>query len=123
MEIRNRDLECYALFDQRVRRQIRRLITSELIEEHRLHPLGLQSDALARVLNYFRRAPLGGKYAVWATRSFGPYRIVALTGLRGQRPQPLDGREYATVAEAYHAIFLRRIEDLNHNQVGADEQQ
>ena len=121
METRNRDLECYALFDRRLREQITRLITPELIEEHRQHPVGPQSDALARVLNYFRRGPLSGKYAVWARKSFGPYQIIALTGVRGRPPEVVDERPYATLAEIYHAIFLRRIEDFNRIQAGHDE--
>jgi branched-chain amino acid transport system permease protein len=122
VESHNRDLDCYALFERRMREQIARLITPELIEEHRRHPIGPQSDALARVLNYFRRGSLVGKYAVWARKSFGPYQIIALTGIRGRRPQVVDERQYAALAEIYHAIFLRRIEDFNRTQAGRDEQ-
>ncbi len=57
MHIENRDLLCYARFDARLAAQIARSITPALIEEHRRAPLGAHSDALARVLNYFRRGP------------------------------------------------------------------
>lgn len=112
MSVRNRDLDCYALFDRHVRERIGRLITPELIEEHQRSPIGPQSDALARVLNYFRRAPMVGKYAVWARSNFGPYRIVSLSGSRGKRPVPVEEGEYEALGEAYHAIFLRRIADF-----------
>ena len=122
MEFRDRDLDCYKLFNERMRPQIKHLITPKLVEEHRLNPLGPQSDALARVLNYFRRGPLAGKYVVWAKKSFGPYQIVALSGMRGRRPEPVDDREYATIAEVYHAIFLRRLEDFGREEARLDEQ-
>ena len=112
MDSRDRDLDCYMLFDRQIREQIDRLLTPELIEEHRRTPIGPQSDVLARVLNYFRRAPIVGKYAVWATGSFGPYQIIALSGVRGRRPQLVDQRDYETLEQAYHAIFLRRVADF-----------
>jgi branched-chain amino acid transport system permease protein len=116
MDSRDRDLDCYALFERRVREQIDRLLTPQLIEEHRRTPVGPQSDSLARVLNYFRRAPIVGKYAVWAKGSFGPYQIIALSGVRGQRPRSVDEREYETLERAYHAIFLRRLDDFRRHR-------
>lgn len=113
MEYQNKDLLCYARFDRGMQEQVRRLVTPNLIEEHRRRTVGPHSDVLARVLNYFRRAPMAGKYAVFAVKSFGPYRIVALSGVRGRRPEFIDDREFATLDDVYHAIFLKRIESLN----------
>ena len=116
MDSRDRDLDCYRLFDRGLREQIDRLLTPKLIEEHRRAPIGPQSDSLARVLNYFRRAPIVGKYAVWAKGSFGPYQIIALSGVRGQRPRLVDEQEYERLEQAYHAIFLRRVDDFRRHR-------
>jgi branched-chain amino acid transport system permease protein len=104
------------LFDRALREQIARLLTPKLIEEHERTPIGPQSDQLARVLNYFRRAPIVGKYAVWAKGSFGPYRVIALSGARGQRPRVVDEQEYQRLEQAYHAIFLRRVADFRRHR-------
>jgi len=115
MEFRDRDPDCHAAFDRVARERIKRLVNTQLIEEHRLHPVGQHSDALARVLNYFRRAPLGGKYAVWATAPLGPYRIITLSNVRGECPSFVSEHQYATIDEVYHAIFLRRLRQLDGN--------
>jgi len=112
MEFQNKDLLCYERFDQGIREQIKRLLTPELIEEHRHSTVGAQSDALARVLNYVRRAPLPGKFAVYAIKPFGPYRILALSGMRGKRPEFVGDEIYASLDEVYHQIFLKRIENI-----------
>jgi branched-chain amino acid transport system permease protein len=95
-----------------IRDYLKTLVTDELIEEHRLKPLGQHSDALERLLNYFRRGPVPDKYAVMAIKPFEAYRVVALAGRRGVPPRLVEDRMYATLEEAYHAVFLRRINDL-----------
>lgn len=112
MAFQNKDLLCYERFDRGIRAEIKRLLTPELIEEHRHSTVGAQSDALARVLNYVRRAPLPGKFAVYAIKPFGPYRIIALSGVRGKRPEFVGDATYATLDEVYHEIFLKRIENI-----------
>jgi len=112
MAIQNKDLLCYERFDRVIREQIKKLLTPELIEEHRRATVGAHSDALARVLNYVRRAPLPGKFAVYAIKPFGPYRIVALTGVRGKRPEFVGEAVFDTLDKVYHEIFLRRIENI-----------
>jgi branched-chain amino acid transport system permease protein len=107
------------IYDRRFQNQqrdlLRSLITDELIEEHRTNPTGLHSENLERVLLYFRKAELAGKYAVYCTVPFESYRIVALSGLPGVPPRVVDDRTYSTVNDAYHAVFLRRINDLRAN--------
>ena len=102
-------------FQNQQRDHLRSLITDELIEEHRTNPTGLHSENLERVLLYFRKAELAGKYAVYCTKPFEYYRIVALSGLPGVPPRVVDDRTYSTVDDAYHAVFLRRINDLRAN--------
>jgi branched-chain amino acid transport system permease protein len=107
------------IYDRRYQNQqrdhLRSLITDELIEEHRANPTGLHSENLERVLLYFRKAELAGKYAVYCTVPFEAYRVVALSGLPGVPPRVVDDRTYTSVNEAYHAVFLRRINDLRAN--------
>ena len=43
---------------------------------------------------------------------FKAYRIVALSGHRGVAPRLVEEKTYPTEAEAYHAVFLRRVQDL-----------
>lgn len=113
-EIADRQLHAYRRFDKRLRDRLKALITPELIAEHAAAPLGPHSDALARVLNYFRRGEMPDKYAILQD---GPpeawtYSVLALSGEPGKPPRVVDDRTYATRDEAYHAVFLLRINDL-----------
>lgn len=102
----------YRRQDKAIRDYLKSLVTDELIEEHRRKPLGQHSEALERVLNYFRRGPVPDKYAVMTIKPFAAYRVVALAGRRGVPPRLVDDRVYSTLDEAYHAVFLRRVNDL-----------
>lgn len=108
--MRDRQLEVYERFDRDARARIRALLTDDtIIAEHAANPAGPHSDALQRVLRYFRRAPVPGKYVIVAVRPWQEYRIATLTGVRGEAPVVLDDGPYATEAEAMHAVFLRRV--------------
>lgn len=105
-------------------REILPRIDDELIAEHREHPIGEHSDDLERVLNYFRRQPMEGKYVILETEKFEEFYIGQLTGVRGDKPEKLteplssideaDGLPYPleSVEQAEHAVFLKRIDDL-----------
>ncbi|WP_416908467.1 MAG: hypothetical protein ACMVO5_02265 [Polymorphobacter sp.] len=111
--VRDRQLEYYTLFDQRMRRRLVASITDDLIAEHRRKPLGQHSDALERLLNYFRRGGLANKIGILrVSGQDGPYRLIRFAGARGQMSQIIDGPQAMSLAEAYHAAFLQRIEDL-----------
>jgi len=81
-------------------------------------------DDLERVLNYFRRQPMEGKYVILETQKFDEFYIGQLTGIRGDKPEKLtdplssideaDGLPYPleSVEQAEHAVFLKRIDDL-----------
>jgi branched-chain amino acid transport system permease protein len=103
---------CLARFDANMREALRPLVTDALIAEHRARPNGPHTDALSRVLNYLRRAPVAGKYALYAEKPFAAYRIVVLTGRRGDPPRFADGIVHPSESEAAHAVFLRRIAEL-----------
>ena len=108
----DRQLQVYADWDAKQRGRINGLITPELIEEHRRKPLGQHSDALERVLNYFRRQPQPGKYIIVATKPWQEYRIGVLSGVRGQPATILDDEIFGSEEEAMHGIFARRVRDL-----------
>ena len=111
-EIQDKQYIYYRRFDKKWRDYLKTVVTDELIEEHRRQPLGQHSDALQRLLNYFRCAPLPDKYAIYEVKAFKEYKLVALTGVRGMPPRVVDDKIYKTLDEAYHAVFLRRVNDL-----------
>jgi branched-chain amino acid transport system permease protein len=114
IEIADKQVIYRRLFDKRLRDGLKKSITPELIAEHRAKPLGQHSDALDRLLNYFRREEMPDKYAILRV---GPltscsYRVMALSGRAGHPPRLVDDKLYATLNEAYHAVFLLRVNDL-----------
>lgn len=113
-EIADKQQIAYRRFDKRLRDRLKVLVTPELIAEHAGAPLGPHSDALARVLNYFRRADVTDKYVILQDGPGGDWRysVMALSGEAGKPPRVVDDRTYATRDEAYHAVFLLRVNDL-----------
>jgi branched-chain amino acid transport system permease protein len=111
----DRQLEVFNRFDGDLRAQINSLITDELIEEHRHKPLGQHSDALERVLNYFRRPPHFGLYSRVACHE---YQVIALPVPPGGVPEPIDEPVYYDKTEALHAVFLRHVDMLRQHAGG-----
>lgn len=105
--------EVYRAFHARMQeRYLRTLVCDEVIEEHRLKPLGQHSEPLERLLHYFREQPMAGKYAILHEREANIFRVVALSGVRGVPPSPVGEERFATAEAAYHGLFLRRIGEL-----------
>ena len=111
-ETRDKDLIYWRRYDKMQRDYLKKLVSPELIEEHSRCPLGQHSEALERLLLYFRRAPLSDKYALIAVEPFKAYRIVALSGQRGVAPRIVEEKTYGSQEEAYHGVFMRRVQDL-----------
>ncbi|MET0677232.1 MAG: branched-chain amino acid ABC transporter permease [Bradyrhizobium sp.] len=111
-EVHDKDTLYFRRFDKMQRDYLKGLISPEIIEEHRRQPLGQHSEALERVLLYFRRTKMEDKYALHAAGPRGPYKIIAFSGVRGVSPRLVDDREFPTLDEAYHAVFIRRVHDL-----------
>lgn len=113
IEIHDKQAIYYRRFDKRLRDRLKAMVTPDLIEEHRQRPLGQHSDTLSRLLNYFRRGDIADKYAIMRqTGQFHSYKIVAFSGVRGAPPRLVDDRTYTDINEAYHAVFLLRVNDL-----------
>ena len=111
-ETEDKDLIYARRFDKMQRDYLKTIVSERLIEEHQRNPLGQHSEPLERLLMYFRRQPQVDKYAITVIEPFKAYRIVALSGHRGVAPRLVEEKTYATEAEAYHAVFLRRVQDL-----------
>ena len=99
-------------FDAHLRAELKPLISDALIEEHRTTAGKRRSDALERVLAYFRSAAVADKYALLAVKPFAEYRIVALSGRRGVPPRLADDQVFKSPEDAMHGVFLKRVQDL-----------
>jgi branched-chain amino acid transport system permease protein len=108
----NKDLVAVASFKKDLRDELKGLISDELIAEHRLDPLGKHSPELLRVLNYFRTGPIAEKYAIHVVKPFQEYRVIALSGIRGMPPRDVGEDSFSSLDDAYHAVFMRRVQDL-----------
>ncbi len=108
----DKDVLYFLRFDKMQRDYLKGLICPEIIEEHRRQPLGQHSAALERLLMYFRRAPMDDKYALHRNSATGKFKIIAFSGERGVSPRVVEDREYDSIGDGYHAIFMRRVHDL-----------
>ena len=112
-EVHDKQELYYRRFNKRLRDRLKEMITPELIEEHKRDPLGQHSDALARVLNYFRRGEMADKYVIHRmVPEEERFRIMAVSGQRGMPPRVVDDRVYDNINDTYHAVFLLRVNDL-----------
>ncbi len=112
VETEDKDLVYWRRYDKMQRDYLKSIVTPELIEEHRLCPLGQHSEPLERLLLYFRRQPQPDKYAIQVIEPFKAYRIVALSGQRGIAPRVVEDKIHGSQEEAYHGVFMRRVQDL-----------
>ncbi len=109
-EINNVDEAYRRRYDKMQRDFLKTLVTPDIIDEHRRGPQSQHSEALERLLIYFRSQPQPDKYAISAMGE--GFRIVALSGFRGVAPRVVEDKIYKTSKDAYHGVFLRRVHDL-----------
>jgi branched-chain amino acid transport system permease protein len=107
----DRDLLVLDRFSKMQRAYLKTLVTDAIIEEHRRKPHGQHSEPLERILIYFRQAA-AEKYALKKSAVTNTYRIVCLSGVRGVAPHYVDDTEYTNLQEAYHGIFLKRLQNM-----------
>jgi branched-chain amino acid transport system permease protein len=105
----DRQLLCLELFNKRLREDLLALISEDLIDEHRLKPLGRHSDPLERILNFIHRAP---SFALYSRTPCREYQIVHLPVVPGERPQTINDIIYSDENEALHAVFLEHLSAL-----------
>lgn len=112
-EIADKNLIAHRRYDKRSRDFLKTLVTPAVLEEHRAAPTGGQhSDALMRLLAYFRAQSVVDKYALQALEPFARYRLIALSGIRGVPPRVVDDKVHGSLEAGYHAVFLKRCQDL-----------
>lgn len=111
-EIHDKAVIAHRRYDKRSRDHLKTLVTPAVIEEHRLMPRGQHGDALMRLLAYFRFTAIEDKYALRCDEPFRSYRLIALSGRRGVPPRVVDDKTYPSLDAAYHAVFVKRCQDL-----------
>lgn len=111
-ETSDKDYLYHRRFDMMQRDYLKTLVCDEIIEEHKAKPLGQHSEALERLLLYFRRVPQNDKYAIKRDEYSNTFKIVAFSGHRGMSPRLVEDKEYKTIEDAYHGVFIRRVYDL-----------
>ena len=95
-------------------REIRPRVTAEIVEEHRVTPIGKHGDALKVVLRYLRKNQLAveGKAIVVCTRPHEEWCLAELSAVRGTPPRIDTRAKFRSRGEAEHAVFLKRLEAL-----------
>jgi branched-chain amino acid transport system permease protein len=111
-ETHDKDVVYMRRFDKMQREHLKTLVSPEVVEEHRQSPQGQHSEALQRLLIYFRSRPQVDKYAIIVVELSKAYRIVALSGHRGVPPRVVEDKIYPSQSDAFHGVFLRRVQDL-----------
>lgn len=106
----DKDHVCRAAFDRITRSYLCQLVSDDLIEEHRRRPSGRHSEALGRILAYFRRLPPEHQYLL--RRVGGGYRIVRMAVVRNGPTDWVGDQVFATVEAGYHGIFLLKLKDM-----------
>jgi branched-chain amino acid transport system permease protein len=101
-----------ARWDARTRAAVRGLLSKDIIAEHQRDPRGHHSDTLERVLDYFRRSSVLTPYVVICTKPYREWRVARISGVRGQAPVFVDEQRFSSEAEAIHAIFLKRVDEI-----------
>jgi branched-chain amino acid transport system permease protein len=99
-------------FDKITRDHLKTLVTPEIINEHRVSLNAQHSEALERLLIYFRTRSQVEKYGIVAVELYKSYRIVAMSGHRGVAPRVVEDKIYPSYQEACHGVFVRRVQDL-----------
>ncbi|CAB5695785.1 Uncharacterised protein [Delftia tsuruhatensis] len=79
-----------------------------LAEEFRRHPCGQHSEALKRLLERFRSAPMPGKHVLVELAHFGPWQAARLGATRGAPVEPIEGAVFDRIEDAEWFVFKAR---------------
>lgn len=110
-QIRDRSSAWLGLWRSLRERDLRPLVTRELILEHRRNPSGgdrTHSPELTLVLNFIRSLAGGDKDFVYAARPYEEYAIGRMRG-RGNAVDCSDPLRFARKEDAMHVVFVRRL--------------
>ena len=89
-EMDDKDVVYRKRYDKMQREFLKTLVSEEVIEEHKKKPLGQHSEALERLLIYFRVSSQVDKYVIKCEEPFKKYKIMALSGKRGSSPRLVE---------------------------------
>lgn len=110
-QIRDRSSAWMELWRSLRERDLRPLVTRELILEHRRNPSGgdrRHSQELTLVLNFVRSLAGPDKDFIYATRPFEEYAIGRMRG-RGNAVDRSDPLRFTRKEDAVHVVFVRRL--------------
>ena len=108
----DKDIVYRQYYDKMQSDYLKTLICDEVMEEYKNNPRGQHSEPLSRLLHFFSSAPQKGKYALMRDEQTQTFKIIALSGKRGEPPRFVEDKEYKTIEDAYYGVFLKRIHDL-----------
>lgn len=110
----NSDLEdqVNTWFHARKRSELKKLVTAEVIREHKVSPLRQHSDSLQRLLNYLGQFPIDGKLIVEYGGAEGEWYTSRARVSDCRVELTRNEKRYPTEAEAIHAVFLQRLADV-----------
>lgn len=111
-KIKDKDIVYRAYFDKKQSEFLKTLVCEEIIQEHENNSHGQHSEPLSRLLHFFSSAPQKNKYAIKHDKQSNSFKIISLSGVRGEPPSIIDNKEFKTIDDAYHGVFLKRISDL-----------
>ena len=112
-ETKDKDLVYFRRFDKMQRDFLKTLV---IAGDHRrappraARPAQRSAGAAAALFPPRSRRPTNTRSR--CVEPFKAYRIVALSGHRGVAPRLVEDKIYPTQDEAYHALFMRRVQDL-----------
>lgn len=98
-------------FAQRYLGRLAQLVDEAMIREFASFPRGQHSDALARVVRYFRLLPPEGKLVVVYAASAQRWRLGVVRSAPALHVEVEPG-EFASERAAEVAVFLRRLVDV-----------
>jgi branched-chain amino acid transport system permease protein len=112
IEVNDKDIIYREYFDKKQSEFLKTLVCEEVIQEHENNSHGQHSEPLSRLLHFFSSAPQKNKYAIKHDKKASSFKIIALSGVRGDPPRIIEDKEFKTIEDAYHGVFLKRISDL-----------
>ncbi len=111
-KIEDKDIVYRKYFDKKQCEFLKTLVCNEVIQEHKNNSHGQHSEPLSRLLHFFSSAPQENKYAISHGKNNHSFKIIAFSGVRGVPPHVVENKEFKTIEDAYHGVFLKRINDL-----------
>jgi N,N-dimethylformamidase len=95
----------------------------DLAHEFRQNPIGPHSPDLQKLLKLLRWEPLADRFVVVRPRQDGPWHLARTTGTKGHPLEIFTSHGYATLAQAYWALFRKRWEQHTGQPLVLDDEE